>query len=165
MNNEIILREGNVRRACFRTTRIRPILGICVVAFLLAGILIWLLLIPIPVVTVGYCCPSHRSARFFFPVGGEDMIPVGAEIRVGNAIGTVFFHDDGYISADMLEHSGSADVASFSQSRFFEPDVTYRSGVAMFDTEIAGADEYSVTLGEYKIGEVIYDLFRYQLSE
>lgn len=157
MKNEIIIQKNNVKRSYLRVTKISRIYGITIAVLLLAGILIWLFAMPFMVSISGFCYPTQTFVRFFYPVYMDNYLNVGDDIRVGNAKGQITFFDDEYISADTLDDSTDVISIAFMNSEYYDPNETYRSGMAQFNTEIVGNYEYNVMQTEITIGGLIHD--------
>lgn len=157
MNNSITIRDNDVKRSYLKLTKVSRFYGIGIAVLLAAVALVWLIAISFTVRTSGFCYPSQKSVRFFFPVGIEESLKIGDTVLVGDAKGTISFFDDGYFTSDTLDDSTDAVSVAFMNSKYYNPDETYRSGIAIFSSEIVGTNEYNLMWEDFTIGGKIHE--------
>lgn len=157
MNIKIITRENDVKRSYLKLTKVSRFYAIGIATLLVAGGLLWLFAISFTVKTSGFCYSSQKSVRFFFPVGIEENLKIGDSILVGDSKGTISFFNDGYITSDTLDDSTDAISIAFMNSPYYDPNETYRSGIALFNSEIVGTNEYNLMWEDFTIGGKIHE--------
>lgn len=155
MNTEIVIQNNNVKRTYLRITRIGHFYTFAIVLLLLASAVIWLFAIKFSTDFSGFCYPTQNSVRFFFPVDIENTLQIGDTIWVGNVKGEISYFEDSYLSYDMLDDSSDSVYNSFLNSKFFDMNETYRSGIALFKDEIVGSNEYRVMWEEITLGKTL----------
>lgn len=157
MNNNIEIRNSNVKRSYLKTTGIMRFYGIMIAILLLAVAVIWLFTMRYTVDLKGFCSPSQQNVTFYYSVDIVDNVHVGDDIRVGNAKGKIVFLNENYITVETLAGSPNTMAVEFMNSEYFDDEETYLSGIAKFDSEIVKGDEYCLVQRETTIGEWIYE--------
>ena len=157
MNNNIEIRNSNVKRSYLKTTGIMRLYGIMIAILLLAVAAIWLFTLRYTVDLKGFCSPFQQNVTFYYSVDIADNVHVGDDIRVGNAKGKVTFLNKKYITADTLKDSLDTVDVDFMNSEYFDDEETYLCGFAQFDSVNTNNHEYSLVQREMTIGEWIYE--------
>lgn len=161
MNTEIIIQgNSNIKRAYLRTTRISRIYAAAIAGLLAAILIIALFTMQFSGAIDGFCYPSQKYVRFFYPVSLDELLNIGDDIWVGDTKGQITYFDDDYVSYDTLDDSTDSISVAFMNSEFFDKDEIYRAGIAQFENEIVGDFSYRMVFGNFTLAELAATLLR-----
>lgn len=156
MDNTINIQRDNIDRMYLKTTRMKKIYALLIAAVLIVMAVIWFCFMVFSVNSPGFGYPTQNSFRFYYAVEVSPFLNVGDEIWVGNMKGKITYKDDeNFLTATSLENSENPYDKYFLKSKYYDENTVYQTGVAVFDSEVTGNNEYRMMWGRFTLLQMV----------